>query len=282
MAEPQNSEMLSENPIQRLGALVLVLLLVLPITAHAAGYKETRVENGGSITGKLSFSGELPADAVEMIAVNKNPEVCGEGYREVVWVDVENGALRGAFVYLHKIKKGKAWSPPDGGKYMINQKGCRFRPWAQVVRQGDIHIKHSDQGVQHNINMVELIGVDKGRAVERPLINRNQPDPGEAIEQIKTVRAPHIAMNCQVHNFMFGFMMAPKSPYAVAVEEDGSYVLDNVPAGKYTLKSWHPRLGVQKKKITVPANGEVVADFEYTKDSASKKRRRPRKTKAEK
>jgi len=268
----------------RTAAALLAVLLATAGTARGAGYKEVSVTDGGRVTGKIAFTGPLPDNAVEKIAINKNPEVCGTDYRNVVWVDVEKGVLRGCFVFLDKVKEGKAWSTPDGGRYMIEQKGCRFRPWAQVVRQGDIYIKHSDKGVQHNINMVELIGVERGRPVERPLINRNQPEPGEAIETVKTVRSPFIAINCQVHNFMFGFMMAPEHPYAAIVEEDGSYTIGDVPPGEYTLKSWHPRLGIQKTKITVPANGEVLASFEYTKDSGKKKKRSrgTKKTKAAK
>ncbi|MCP3902239.1 MAG: carboxypeptidase regulatory-like domain-containing protein [Planctomycetes bacterium] len=258
----------------RTAAAALAVLLAAPGTAHGAAYKEIAVTDGGRIAGKITFTGPLPENAVEKIAINKNPEVCGTDYRNVVWVDVDEGALRGCFVFLDKMKAGKAWGAPDGGRYMIEQKGCRFRPWAQVVRQGDIYIKHSDEGVQHNINMVELIGVERGRPVERPLINRNQPAPGEAIEKVKTVRSPFIAINCQVHNFMFGFMMAPTHPYCVVVREDGTYSITDIPPGEYSLKVWHPRLGIQKTKVTVPAKGEAHADFEYTKDSKSKRRRR--------
>ena len=273
----------------RTAAALLAVVLATQTTADGAWsteiggadtYKEISVSEGGRVTGLITFTGPLPEDAVEKIAINKNPEVCGTDYRNVVWVDVEDEFLRGCFVFLDKVKEGKAWGSPEGGKYMIEQKGCRFRPWAQVVKQGDIYIKHSDEGVQHNINMVELIGVERGRPVERPLINRNQPQPGEAIETVKTVRSPFIAINCQVHNFMFGFMMAPKHPYCVVVGEDGTYAIEDIPPGEYTLKAWHPRLGLQKTSVTVPPNGETFANFEYTKDSGSTKRRTRRRESA--
>ena len=64
---------------------------------------------------------------------------------------------------------------------------------------------------------------------------------------------------------MFGFMMAPVHPYAVVVGDDGSFTLDNVPAGDYTVKAWHPRFGVKKAKVTVPAGGAAEANFTYSK-----------------
>ncbi len=243
----------------------VVAMVATPGTVEAAKkYKEVDVANGGSIVGKVSFEGALPGDAIENILITKNPEVCGTGEREVVWVDVKDGALRGAFVFIDKIKEGKKWPAPEGGKYLINQKGCRFRPWAQVIRPGPIVIRNSDKGVLHNINTRELIGVEKGRVVKRTMFNFGQPDPGDIEQTVKPRRSAFIGINCEAHNFMFGFMMAPKHPYAAVVGEDGSFTLENVPPGKYTVKAWHPRFGIEKAKVTVPAGGSVKADFTFS------------------
>jgi len=246
------------------GAMSLAILLMAAGFTHAA-YKETNVANGGTIKGKLTYKGALPSDAVENVVINKNPEVCGEGYREVVWIDVKGGALRGAFVYIEGIPEGKAWPAPKEGKYLINQKGCRFQPWAQVVKPGSITIRNSDKGVLHNINTREMIGVEKGSAVKKVLFNFGQPDPGDIEKDLKPRRSPHISLNCEAHNFMFGFMMAPEHPYAEVVGDDGSYAIRDVPPGAYTVKAWHPRLGLQESKVTVPAKGTAEASFEFKK-----------------
>jgi hypothetical protein len=256
--------------LRRLLIFGACLVFVLPAAGWAADYKEVEVGNGSSVTGKVSFKGALPADAVDLITITKNPEVCDKdpanpGRREVVWVDVKDGALRGVFVFIDKIKEGKKWSQPEGGNYVILQKGCRFRPWAQVVRRGPIVIRHSDgEGVLHNINTRELIGVEKNKVVKRTMFNFGQPDPGDIMEELKPRRSPFIAINCEAHNFMFGYMMAPTHPYAVVVGEDGSYSIDDVPPGKYTVQAWHPRFGLQKTTLEVPAKGVASADFTFS------------------
>ena len=244
-------------------AIAAVLAIGLPAAGQAAAYKAGPVTDGGRITGKVTFEGPLPEDAVEKILITKNPDVCGEGEREVVWVDVKDGALRGAFVFIDKIKAGKEWPAPKAGKFLIDQKGCRFLPWAQVVKPGMITIRNSDKGVLHNINTREMIGVEKGRVVKRTMFNFGQPDPGDIEQKLKPRRSPYIAINCEAHNFMFGFMMAPKHPYAVVVGDDGSFSIDDVPPGKYTVKVWHPRLGIKKAKVTVPAKGVVETNFTF-------------------
>ena len=230
---------------------------------HAA-YREVEVWDGGSVTGRVTFSGDLPVDAVERISISKNPEVCGTGYREIVWVDVERGALRGTFVFIDRIKEGKPWPPPPGGGYMVDQKDCRFIPWAQVVRRGPITIRNSDKGVLHNINMREMIGIERGRPVKRTMFNFGQPDPGDIEKELKPRRSSFISLNCEAHNFMFGFMMAPEHPYAVVVNDDGTFAMANIPPGEYTVKAWHPKLGLRKTKVKVPAGGKVEANFEFT------------------
>ena len=246
-------------------AVAAALMFAAPHSGDAASkYKEIAVSNGGSVHGTLHFSGAVPDGSIEQILITKNPDVCGEGNREVVWIDVKDGALRGAFVFLDKIKSGKKWPAPSGGKQKIDQKSCRFTPWAQVVKPGNISIINSDVGVLHNINTREMIGVEKGRIVKRTMFNFGQPDPGEITKKLKPRRSPFISLNCEAHNFMFGFMMAPKHPYAVVVGDDGSYSLDAIPAGSYKLKAWHPKLGVIKKDLKVAAGSKQQMDFTFS------------------
>lgn len=245
-------------------AFVAFLLAVGSAGTSAAAYKEAAVSNGGAVKGKITFRGALPADAVEKIVINKNPEVCGEGYREVVWVDVKDKALRGVFVFLDGITEGKPWPKPEGGHHVITQKGCRFQPWAQVVRPGNITIRNSDKGVLHNINTREMIGVEGGSTVKKVIFNFGQPDPGDIEKELKPRRAPYISINCEAHNFMFGFMMAPEHPYAEVVGSDGTFAIKDVPPGSYTVKAWHPRFGLKEVKVTVPAKGAAEANFEFS------------------
>ena len=245
-------------------SLGAVLLIGVPSVGESAKYKEADVANGGSVAGAVKFEGAVPDDAIEKILITKNPDVCGTGEREVVWVDVKDGALRGAFVFIDKIAEGKKWAEPAGGAYLIAQKGCRFNPWAQVVKRGPITIRNSDNGVLHNINTREMIGVEKGRVVMRTMFNFGQPDPGDIQQNIKPRRSSFIAMNCEAHNFMFGFMMAPEHPYAVVVGEDGSYSLDNVPPGTYTLKAWHPRFGLKESEVTITEGAAAEASFTFS------------------
>jgi hypothetical protein len=49
------------------------------------------------------------------------------------------------------------------------------------------------------------------------------------------------------------------------VAEDGSFKIDNVPAGKYTIKVWHGTLKGAKDKVQVAAGGTANVDFTVKK-----------------
>ena len=116
-----------------------VMLLAHATSAVAAGYAEVEVSGGGSVVGKLTFEGALPEDAVEKIGINKNPDVCdveGTGFREIVWVDVKDGALRGAgdTFWAMCISVGFHWLFVPITMLMLRVWGCTPRQaWSALV-----------------------------------------------------------------------------------------------------------------------------------------------------
>ena len=234
--------------------------MLLANTADAAEYKVIEVLRGGSIAGQVSFKGPLPANAIEKVKITKNPEICGTGEAELVWVDVKDGNLRGVFVFLDRIKAGKKW-PQLKGKPVIDQKDCRFSPPTQIIQPGPVIVRNSDADVLHNVNAREIIGVGKKRIVHRTLFNIGQPKVGELDLQMKPRRAPYIALNCETHAAMFAFILAPKNPYAVIVDAEGRYQIGDIPPGEYSVKAWHPKLGIRRSKITVKKGEKAALDF---------------------
>jgi plastocyanin len=72
-------------------------------------------------------------------------------------------------------------------------------------------------------------------------------------------------MLCNVHPEMEAYVLALETPYFAVSNKDGSYVIKNVPGGTYTLKIWHEKLKGEAQTITVPASGDVSADFAIKK-----------------
>src|SRR5512132_3308360 len=112
---------------------LVAALVVISGGEARADYRSVAVHGGGAISGRTIFQKPLPPNAVERFPVSGKWPGCGTGIREVVHVDVKNGALRGCFVLLDEIHEGKAW-PNSTAPALVNQKGCRFLPPLQIVR----------------------------------------------------------------------------------------------------------------------------------------------------
>lgn len=222
----------------------------------AQAYEAAGVADAGKVTGKVTFKGSVPAP--RRIPITKNPEVCGTGQREVVEVAVNGDALQNAVVYIARIDKGKAWGELD--KPVLNQKGCRFRPDVLVVRKdAELTVRNSDP-VMHNIHTYELIG-----SVRRSIFNVGQPDKGDIKQSVKMRRSNIVKIECDAHDFMHAWAFAADNPYAVETSENGTFTLDNLPAGTYEIKAWHPVLGEKSTTVTVKGGAATTASFDFSK-----------------
>jgi len=252
---------------EKILAMVLSAAVVslLAVDAAKAEYQEITVKDGGKITGTITFKGPLPEHTVDRYPVSGKWPGCGTGFRDVVRVDVKNGALRGCFVLLDGVTKGKKWPKPETPP-MIDQKDCKFLPPLQIVRSGtSMIIRNSDNDVLHNINVKEEVMTSSGRSLERMMFNIAQPFPVDIKKKVNPQSTPYLTVGCEIHNWMSAYMLATEHPYAAIVKDDGSYVIDDVPPGQYAVIVWHPTLGRKKTTVTVTANSSAEANFAFSK-----------------
>ena len=235
--------------------LSISLLAGLPFATHAAAYKEGSVANGGSVSGKVTFSGTDPAP--KTYKITKDNDTCGTGNRTIDYVVVNNGALTNVVVYLDKVKEGKAF-PAELSNSRIDQKGCEFKPFLQVMRNGTELAAVNDDPVLHNIHTYEILGRAK-----KTVFNVSQAQPGTVKKKVTLKRGDALKVECDAHDFMHGFVFAAKNPYFAVVGDDGTFTIDNIPPGKYTIKAWHGTLKDQKGKVEVSAGGTATVNFEF-------------------
>jgi len=236
-----------------IASIAFATTATLAIPAIAA-YKTVDVANGGSITGKVNFTGKDKAAQVYKVA--KDTDTCGTANREIDYVDVKNGALRNVVVYLDKVKSGKKFDPID---VKINQKGCDFLPFMSVMTNGATFEAKNSDPVLHNIHTYEIMGRAK-----KTVMNVSQPKQNAITKKkVKLKRGAGMKIECDAHDFMHGFVFVAKNPYYAIVAEDGTYTISDIPAGKYKVKAWHGTLGEKKGKAEVSAGGSTTVDFTF-------------------
>jgi hypothetical protein len=73
-----------------------------------------------------------------------------------------------------------------------------------------------------------------------------------------------LPIGCDVHRWMTAYVGIVSHPYFAVSGADGAFAMANVPAGTYTIKTWHERFGELTKKVTVKPGAATTIEFSYT------------------
>src|SRR5579864_3064283 len=153
-------------------------------------------------------------------------------------------------VYVNAIA-GKTFPAPKDHPVM-DQKGLMFSPHIMVVQQGTtVEFLNSDT-VQHNVFWT-AIGSDK-------TLGHNLGTWPESEKRSFTFeKAGVVALLCNVHPEMSGFIVISPTPYYAITDKSGAFKIENVPEGEYTLTSWHE--GAKSQSIRVTTSEDTEANF---------------------
>jgi len=72
---------------------------------------------------------------------------------------------------------------------------------------------------------------------------------------VRFQRAGVIRVYCNVHAQMSALIVVRDGPYFAQPEADGSFVLPQVPPGRYLLHAWHERADEVTQPLEIPAGG---------------------------
>ncbi len=229
-------------------------LSLLAPTPRAAG---VAASGTGTISGTVTFAGS--ATSPVKLDITMDHEVCDREpqFREDLVVAPQNGGLKNVVVWLKDMPEQATDTPPaTSDPVALDQRGCRFIPHVVIVPAGEtLNILNSD-GILHNIHT-------RG-SVNRPI---NKAQPG-ILKRVKAkFKYPEmISVKCDAHKWMSAWIVVAGHAYYALTNEDGSYRLDNVPPGTYSLEFWHERLGSAIQQVVVVAETEARADAQFDSD----------------
>ena len=163
---------------------------------------------------------------------------------------IEGKASSGnSVVYVDTIA-GKTFPAPSQNP-LIDQKGLKFNPAVLVVQVGTTVDFQNDDSVQHNVFWPSVGGNKKGAH------NLGTWPKGEK-RSFKFDQPGVVPLLCNVHPEMSGYIIVTPTPYYAQTDASGSFKIDNVPDGKYTVVAWHEGSKPLSKPVTVagsaPAN----------------------------
>jgi len=235
-----------------LAALLLVATLAL---THSPKVKAAA---DGKITGTVKLDGTPPH--MKGIDMSKDP-YCSK-YHENSPVQLQlvvvgkNGGLENVVLYISEGLPPGAASQKPSSVSVFDQKGCMYTPHVIAMDVGqDYKVTTSDQ-TAHNIH--PLPDPTTGNIPW----NRSQPPGAPPIVEKWKAEEVAIPVKCNIHPWMHGYFVVVKGPYAIT-DDNGSYTIENVPPGSYTVTSWQETYGTQTQKVTVAGGQTANANFTY-------------------
>jgi plastocyanin len=226
-----------------LGSLI-VASIIGGLALIASAYEVTTVSNGGTVEGKVAFTGAKPAPL--KIIPTKDREACG-GAREVepLQLSADKGVAE-AVVWVKQVERGKPWDKPAAPPQLGNS-GCDFVPRVQIVPVGqELEFANNDP-VFHNLHTF----LDK-----TTVHNVSLPKNGRKIRRSFT-EPGLVKVECDAHAWMKAWIYVADSPYYAMTGKDGRFSIGDLPPGKYTLAVWHEYTGLSEVPFTVAPGATV-------------------------
>lgn len=207
-----------------------------------------------SISGSVSFSGEAPK--LRPINMGGDDE-CKAGHDgpilpETVVVNA-NGTLKNAFVWVKSGLEGKSFALPSD-PVTIDQVGCVYQPHVVGLQVGQtLRVLNSDPTL-HNVHPLPN---------DNPEWNKSQAAGAGALTEQFGKPEVMIPVKCNIHPWMRAYVNVVDHPFFAVTGEDGSFQIEGLPPGDYTLEAAHERFGRQEVQVTVGAGEAQEADFDF-------------------
>ncbi|UCE55801.1 MAG: hypothetical protein JSV31_10215 [Desulfobacterales bacterium] len=145
-------------------------------------------------------------------------------------------------------------------KFVMDQRNLEFIPHVLPILVGSTVQFPNNDKVDHNVFSMS----------RTKKFNLGSYTAGES----KTVlfdKPGIVELRCDVHAEMAAYILVMKNPYFAVTDAKGRFQIpdmdylkqvgiegiNDLPAGKYYIKTWHEKLKTQKKSIEVPGNGEL-------------------------
>lgn len=225
---------------------------VVVVPENSRVYQPIERFQSGSISGAVIYDGAAPPDST--ITLTPDVNACG-GDLVIHSFARERDQMVNAVVWLLDISIGR--QNRAGLRTQLVKKGCVFSPEIIIARRGGTLNVFSTDAVVETATVLDL-------STQRSIIQIPFGDPGQVIPLTHLLQGPSAyEIFVDSRPMSRSYMLVLDHPYHDVTNARGNFTLTQVPAGIYTLRAWHPRLGTVDKVVEVRAGQDtrVTARF---------------------
>ena len=212
------------------------------VDAPSTPYRSINVSGGSKLSGTIDFDGEIPPDST--FAVPADTQGCG---RSVATKAVERTGTRigGVVVWISDIRSGKPL--PVQRRFELANNDCLLTPRVQAVyAPATLNMASGDVAMHRNRIINVATGETEGIA---PFNDNGEVVPFDGI----LTKPAQLEITCELHPWSKAWILVFDHPYFSVTEKNGLFAIEDVPAGTYRVKAWHPLLGLAEQTVTIAA-----------------------------
>jgi hypothetical protein len=254
-------------------------LLVLFLAAHCGStLLAGPIGEGeyGTIKGRLVWGGANPPPPITLVEKGQAPpnaEICAKNgpilSRDLV-VDPKSKGVAYGFAYIVRPKGSNPEAVRSllskAPKVEVDQKNCVFEPFVLPMHQDQVLVIKSSDPTNHNVRYNSFSNGSQNQIM----------GPGTQQEyKLKADRFP-IKLECDIHNWMRGYIMVFDHPFFTTTATDGTFEIKGVPAGDQNLIVRQETVGwvtpglARGMPVKVPAGGVIdVGEIKLDPEKAS-------------
>lgn len=142
---------------------------------------------------------------------------------------------------------------------VTTQKDANFEPHVLPVAVGTTVRWPNEDDIYHNVfSMSDTKEFDLG-------YYKKEKTPELVFDKVGRVD-----VFCAIHSKMHCIILVLPNAFFASADARGRYQIRDVPPGTYRVRAWHERLPGRTLSVTVPAEGDVRADFRLGVDTLPK------------
>ncbi|HUQ86987.1 MAG TPA: carboxypeptidase regulatory-like domain-containing protein [Vicinamibacterales bacterium] len=212
------------------GTSIAVAIVGVMLCVAAAG------QTGGRVTGnvKLTLANSVPstASAYERRAVGPRPKAQPE--------------IKSVVIFFSDLPAMKA-APMQAS---IAQKDEQFVPHLVAVTTGSTVAFPNEDPFFHNVfSLSRGAGFNLGRY------------PSGSSRSKPFTRPGIVKVFCEIHSHMSAVIRVFDHGWFTVPNDDGTFVIDNVPPGDHTIVAWHERIGERRDRVTIRGGAATTINF---------------------
>jgi len=237
-----------ESPLDRQGLRRWTVMLVWLVSLSCSGYGQ-RSGSTGEIHGEITIktNDELSDEIFRGRMMSRYTSDLSTAEKSIEPYSVSEKAV----VYIESTGESKSYTVPDEHP-QLNQRDLIFRPLVLPIVVGTTVDFPNNDKVFHNVfSYSQPKEFDLGRYPQGKSKSVTFEKPGV------------VNVYCEIHQYMYATILVLENPFYAVPDDDGVFVIHNVPPGTYQLSFWYGRKKVATKNVSVKANEVSAVNFSF-------------------